>query len=74
MFNYPIPVFNIETVIEKQQTFLCEFVNLKRNGFHHYTKALNNLTYDFWKPWLDDADKNVSNYAEALKTTIRNKP
>lgn len=71
MLHYYQPVFNINTVIEKQQTFLCEFVDLKRNGWNHYSKALNNLTYDFYKPWLDEADKQVSNLADSMKLVIK---
>lgn len=71
MLNFYPPVFNINTVVENQQTFLCEFVDIKRNGWNHYSKALNNLTYDFWKPWLDEADKQVNNLAESMKLTIR---
>jgi hypothetical protein len=65
------PVFNINTVITNQQTFLCEFVDIKRNGWLHYSKALNNMTGNFWKPWLDDADTYVNNLAEHMKLTIR---
>lgn len=71
MLHYYQPVFNINTVIEKQQTFLCEFVDIKRNGWNHYSKALNNLTYEFWKPWLDEADKQVSNLADNMKLVIK---
>jgi hypothetical protein len=65
------PVFNINTVITNQQTFLCEFVDIKRNGWLHYSKAVNNMTGNFWKPWLDDADTYVNNLAEHMKLTIR---
>jgi hypothetical protein len=65
------PVFNINTVITNQQTFLCEFVDIKRNGWLHYSKALNNMTANFWKPWLDEADTHVNNLAEHMKLTIR---
>lgn len=71
MLHYYEPVLNINTVIEKQQTFICEFVDIKRNGWLHYSKAVNNMTGNFWKPWLDDADTYVNNLAEHMKLTIR---
>ena len=40
----------ITDVVERHKTFLCEFVDLKRNGWFHYSKALNTLTYGFWSP------------------------
>lgn len=70
LYNFQ-PVFNINTVIANQQTFLCEFIDIKRNGWLHYSKALNNLTYNFWKPWLDEVDTYVNNLAEHMKLTIR---
>jgi hypothetical protein len=69
----PLSTPTITDVIEKNQQFLCEFVDLKRNGFLHYTKALNNYTYFFWSPWLNDADNYVKNLADNLKLTIRMK-
>jgi hypothetical protein len=71
MLHYYQPVFNINTITEKQQTFLCEFVDIKRNGWMHYSKALNNMTGDFWKPWLDETDKQINNLAESMKLAIR---
>jgi len=61
----------ITDVIEKNQQFVCEFINLKRNGFLHYTKALNELTYGFWSPTLKDADEYVKNLAENMKLVAR---
>lgn len=71
MLHYYEPVLNINTLIQKQQTFICEFVDIKRNGWLHYSKAVNNMTGNFWKPWLDDADTYVNNLAEHMKLTIR---
>ncbi len=73
LYGFQIPTFNIETVVDKNATFYCEFVDLKRNGYHHFTKAINNLTYDFWRPWLDITDKNVTLYADSLKKVIKYK-
>jgi len=67
----PLTMPTITDVVEKNQQFLCEFVNLKRNGFHHYTKALNNATYGFWKPVLDQADQQVTNLADHMKMCIK---
>jgi hypothetical protein len=64
---------NINTSIEKQQKFFCEFVDLKRNGWNHYSRALNELTYDFYRPVLARADKAVAELAENMKTVIRTK-
>lgn len=65
------PTYTITQATEQYQTFLCEFVDIKRNGFLHFTKAYNNLTYGFWGPVLKDADKYIENFAENLKLTIR---
>lgn len=61
----------ITDVTKRNQQFLCEFVDLKRNGFHHYTKALNDLTYGFWSPVLKQQDKDISLFADTLKTFIK---
>ena len=61
----------ITDVVEKNQQFLCEFVNLKRNGFHHFSKAVNELTAGFWKPMLDQADQQVTNLADSMKLCIK---
>ncbi len=74
MLHYQVPYsFTINDVIEKNQQFLCEFVNLKRDGFLHYTKALDNYTCFFWSPWLRDADTHIKNTAENMKLLIRGK-
>ena len=61
----------ITDVMAKHQQFLCEFVDIKRNGWMHYTKALNNLTGNFWAPMLTEADKNVESFAKSLKMAIK---
>ena len=73
MWNTYMPSLpiNINMVLEKNQDFMCEMVNLKRDGWLHYTKALNNLTYDFWKPLTEKADQQIENLAESMKLTIR---
>lgn len=63
----------INDVVDRHKTFLCEFVDLKRNGWFHYSKALNTLTYGFWDPWLKESDKYIENLAEGMKTVIRTK-
>lgn len=68
VLNFP---YTINDVMGKHTTFLCEFVDLKRNGYHHFTKAYNNLTYGFWSPWLKQSDTYVSNFAEHLKLTLK---
>jgi hypothetical protein len=65
--------YKIDNAVKDSQTFFCEMVDLKRNGYLHLTKALNNLTYGFWRPWLDETDKYIENLAEDMKLTIRNK-
>ncbi len=72
-WNQQIQLPNINTCIEKQQKFLCEFVDLKRNGWNHYSQALNELTYDFYRPLLDRLDRDVGDLAENMKTVIRTK-
>jgi len=62
---------NINTSIEKHQKFLCEFVEIKRNGWMHYTRAYNEMTYDFWKPWTERQDAFVNDLAENLKSFIK---
>ncbi len=69
--NYMPYSYTINDVTDKYATFLCEFVDLKRNGYLHYTKAVDNLTYGFWGPWLRESDKVVSNFAEHLKLVIK---
>lgn len=71
MLHYNQPVFNIETATKQQQSFLCEFVDIKRNGFRHYVKALNNLTYNFYAPMLEKQEKAVDELAETMKFAIR---
>ncbi|NBP01943.1 MAG: hypothetical protein EBU90_17740 [Proteobacteria bacterium] len=66
--QFPI---TITDVVGRYQTFLCEFVDLKKNGYHHYTKACDNLTYGFWGPWLRDSDTYVTNFADYLKLAIK---
>jgi hypothetical protein len=63
----------ITDLVAKQNTFLCEFVDLKRNGFHHYTKALDALTGGFWGPVLRNADDAITKLADDMKLTIRGK-
>lgn len=70
-WNQPLELPNINTCMEKQQKFLCEFVDLKRNGWNHYSQALNELTYDFYRPLLKKCDAHVADLAENMKTVIR---
>lgn len=69
----PFTPITITNVIEKNQTFLCELVNLKKDGFHHYTKAFNSLTYGFWEPMLKQSDDLITKLADDMKLTIRGK-
>lgn len=71
MLMFQTPVFNIETVTKQQQNFFCEFVDIKRNGFRHYVKALNNLTYNFYAPILEKQEKSIDELAESMKFAIR---
>lgn len=66
--QFPITIADVSS---RHQTFLCEFVDLKRNGYLHFTKAYNNLTYGFWGPWLNESDKYINNLAEHLKLVIK---
>lgn len=65
------PSFTINDLIEKNQQFLCDFINLKREGFLSYSKALNIYTYGFWSPWLKEADQSVINLAEHMKLCVK---
>jgi hypothetical protein len=67
MFEAP----NIKTCVEKQQKFFCEFVDIKRNGWRHYSTALNELNHGFYGPLLKRMDQQVDDFAEVLKTVIR---
>ena len=67
----PLTMPTITDVVERNQQFLCEFVNIKRNGFHHFSKAVNDLTHGFWKPVLDQADQQVTNLADHMKLCIK---
>lgn len=67
----PYPLITIDDVVSKNQQFVCEFIELKRNGFHHFTRALNDLTYHFWSPWLHQADKNIDQLAENMKSAVK---
>ena len=69
--SFPSFPYTINDVTDKYTTFLCEFVDLKRNGYHHFTKAYDNLTYGFWAPWLRNSDTYVSNLADHLKLTLK---
>jgi len=70
-WQIPVDVPNIKTCSEKQQKFFCEFVDIKRNGWRHYSTALNELTYDFYRPLMKRLDQQVEDFAENLKTAIR---
>jgi hypothetical protein len=69
--NYNLPT--IENSIEKQRKFYCEFIDLKRNGYHHYTRALNDLSYGYWKPILIKTDDYVTKLADNMKAAINTK-
>lgn len=69
--GFPQIPYTITDVVDRYTSFLCEFVDLKRNGYYHYSKACDNLTYGFWSPWLKESDKIVSNLAEHLKLTLK---
>lgn len=66
----PAPI-NVNTIIEKNQTFLCEMVDIKRNGYRHFCTAFNDLTYNFWSPWVEDSKRYIDNFAEHLKLNIK---
>ena len=73
MWHQPLELPNINTSIEKQQKFLCEFVDIKRNGWRHYSTAFNDLTYNYYKPLMTKLDTQVEELAENMKTAIRTK-
>jgi len=68
--TYTFP-YTINDSMDKYTTFLCEFVDLKRNGYHHFTKAYDSLTYGFWAPWLKQSDQTVNNFADHLKLILK---
>lgn len=71
MWNQTFELPTIKTAMDGQQTFLCEFVDIKRNGWLHYSKALNNLTHNYYRPMLDKMDAQVEELAETMKKNIR---
>jgi hypothetical protein len=73
MWYQPFEIPNINTSIEKYQKFLCEFVDLKRNGWRHYSTAFNELTYNYYKPVMNKFDTQVEVLAENMKSAIREK-
>jgi hypothetical protein len=73
MWHQPFEIPNINTSIEKQQKFFCELVDLKHNGWRHYSRAFNELTYNYYKPVMTKFDAQVEELAESMKTAIRKK-
>jgi hypothetical protein len=73
MWYQPFELPNINTSLEKQQKFFCELVDLKRNGWRHYSTAFNELTYNYYKPVMNKFDAQVEELAESMKTAIRKK-
>lgn len=69
--EHPANVVNIRTVIEKQQQFLCDFVDIKAEGWRKFSRSFNNLTYGFWAPCTIPMDKAVEQLAESMKLTIK---
>ena len=69
--GHPALVVNIETVIGKQQQFLCDFVDIKAEGWRKFSSSFNQLTGGFWAPWMIPVDKAVEKLAEEIKLTIR---
>ena len=62
---------DISEVIKKNQDFVCEFIDIKTNGFHQFALSLDKLTYSFWKPLLNLMEENVNNFGIAYKNTVR---
>lgn len=73
MWYQPPEIPNIKTSLEKQQKFLCEFVDLKRNGWRHYSTAFNELTYNYYKPVMNKLDEQVDELAKNMKAVIQHK-
>lgn len=73
MWYQPFELPNINTSIEKQQKFLCEFVDIKRNGWRHYSTAFNELTYNYYKPLMNKLDAQVEDLAKNMKEIINHK-
>lgn len=73
MWHQPFEMPSIKTSIEKQQKFLCEFVDIKRNGWRHYSNALNELTYNYYKPLMNKLDEQVEELAKNMKAVIQHK-
>ena len=69
--GHPALAVNITSVIGKQQQFLCDFVDLKAEGWRKYSSSFNQLTNGFWAPWMIQADKAVEKLAEEMKLSIR---
>lgn len=67
----PQTTFTINDLVAKNQQFLCDFIDLKREGFLSYTKALNNYSYFFWSPWLKETDQFIINLADHMKLCVR---
>lgn len=73
LWHQPFEVPNVKTNTEKYQKFLCEFVDIKRNGWRHYSIAFNDLTYNYYKPVMDKFDQQVEDLAKTMKSVIREK-
>lgn len=69
-YNTPI-TYTINDVVNKNQQFVCDFINLKKDGFLAYTRSVNAYTNFFWSPWLKEADTLVVNFADNLKLCVK---
>lgn len=71
-------VFNgipdISEVVEKNQDFIADFVDIKTNGFDQYCQSLNRLTFNFWKPVLDNMNLSVKDLGMGMKMAIKYNP
>lgn len=70
-YGHPALDVNIDTVIKKQQQFLCDFVDLKAEGWRKYSCSFNQLTSAFWAPWMVQADRTVEQLANNMKAVIK---
>jgi hypothetical protein len=69
MHSYPS--FTVTQSFEKYQTFLCDFVEIKRNGFQQFAVSLDKLTYGYYKPLLDQMEKQVNQLAGEMSASIK---
>lgn len=66
-------ITRFEQLVNHHKKFFNAFVDLKVTGWHSYSKALNEYTFNFFKTQLDTADKSVHSIGDVMKGNFNDK-